>query len=847
MYCKVHIFVMLFVKVSIKNVNMKTIFLVLISLIICSLCNSVKAQSVVKTVSLAKNNQEEITGKVANENHQAVPFATVTLLKADDSALIKGNITDELGQYVFTNIPAGKYITSASVIGMLKSYSRPFEINEAHSKVMVPELILKDNTQLLKGVNVTASKPFIEHKLDKTVVNVENSVVSTGNTVLEVLEKVPGVQVDNDGNISLKGKSGVTIMINGKLTYLSQEQLTAMLKSMSASQLSQIEIITNPSAKYDASGTAGIINLKLKKNANEGFNGNVMLGYYQSTHSTYNGGLNLNYKKDKINLFGNYSRNGGGGSNDMELIRRFYNGNSKSLNSQMEQNSINHWSYTYQSIRAGIDYNINKNNTLGALITYSGNPQTSRRNGPIHFYDAGMNLDSLVVPHSEIDNSWHSVTYNLNYKLTIDTAGQELTANFDYSPFSSTSGQNYSTEYFDGVGIQLHEPKYRRGNLPSGIDIKSGKIDYTLPLKNKMQFEAGVKSSLVTSDNNVQYENQIDGKWLNDTGTTNHFIYKENINAAYINFKKELKKGWAFQLGLRGEQTVSKADQVTIDSVVNRNYFQLFPSVFVKKDLNKNNTLTFSYSRRIDRPDYGSLNPFTYYIDDYTYSQGNPFLQPQLTNSFELSHSFKSILFTTLNYSHTSDVITGIIKQNDTTHVGYEMNENLNTMNNIGISVSMPIQVTKWWMTNNFINVYRNHYNGQLEGGQLNNSLTSFNFNTTNTFTLPWDMKAELSGYYNSRGVHGMAISYPRYSVSAGVQKSFWDKRASMKLNVNDIFDTQEGGGTLHYQQINMTIHNKWESRRIGLTFSYSFGNKNLKVNQNHKTGIEDEQNRISK
>lgn len=807
-------------------------------LINCSIYNISKAQSKVQ--------HEGIKGKILDEKSQPIAYATVTLLKISDSSLVKGAITDEQGEYEFA-VPSGDYLLAASMIGMTKVYSQPIDL-QMEKAITIPNIVLQPNTKELKGVQVTASKPFIEHQIDKTVVNVENSIVSSGNTALEVLEKLPGIMVDNNGNISLKGKNGVTIMIDGKPTYLSQQQVTDMLKAMNASQLSQIEIITNPSAKYDAAGTAGIINIKLKKNSNEGMNGSVAIGHTQGVHGKESGSLNLNYKKGKINLFGNYNLSSGEHGSIFRLTRKFYNDkNGEVPVTVMTQVSPRQFSWIYQGFKAGLDYNIDTKNTIGVMVNGGFSGRKSHNGGPLNFLDGSGKLDSIADAKGNTKDNWNSMTYNLNYHLTIDTAGQELAANFDYSTFGSGSDQHYSTAYLDANGNEVRPIEFRRGNLPSDIDIKSGKVDYTLPLKNKIKLEAGIKASMVTTDNNMQFENKRGDSWQNDTGATNHFIYKENINAGYINLSKEFKKGWGIQLGLRGEQTVSNADQITTDSLVKRNYFQLFPSVFVKKEINKNNSITVNYSRRIDRPDYGDLNPFRYYIDDYTYGEGNPFLQPQFTNAFELTHSYKGLITTTISYSHTSDVMSNVIRQNDETHVAYETKENLNTLDNMGISISTPIQITRWWMSNNFVNVFRNHYKGQLNGGTFNQGVTSYAVNSTNTFTLPGDIKMEVSGYYNSKSVYSVWVGAPQYSVSAGIQKDLWNKKGNLKLNINDIFNTEQYLGRLRYENIDMRLHNTWESRSIGLTFTYNFGNKNLKVNNHRNSGIEEEQNRISK
>lgn len=790
---------------------------------------------------------QSINGKVINEQNEPVTYATVILLNEKDSSVYKTTFADDKGSYKFQHIVSGKYVVKANSIGKEPQTTTPFNINGNTNSLEIPDIILKENAQQLKGVTVSAQKPLIEQKVDRMVVNVEGSIIATGNNVLEVLQKIPGVQVDQNDNISLKGKSGVLVMIDDKPTYLSADQLASMLRSMNSNQLSQIEVMTNPPAKYDAAGTAGIINIKLKKNANEGINGSINGGYSIGIHSQYNGGVNMNYKKGKVNVYANFNSYDGKNGRVFNLTRDFIDVTNGKPYLYMQQSNPNEHTYTYQGIKTGIDYDINDKQTLGFM--FNGGYQTNKniQAGPINFLDADRQQDSSVYSIAQNNQRWHSLTYELNYKWKIDTSGQELSAVADYSSFDSRTRQFLTTDFLDKTGAPNAPTQYQRGQLPSDISIKAVKIDYVLPLKGNAKFSAGLKSSFVTSDNNVVYDNSSDQiNWVADISSNNHFIYKENINAAYLNFNKDFKKGWSLQAGLRGEQTISNADQVTSDSIVKRNYFQLFPTVFIRKNFNDNNSIGLSYSRRIDRPDYQDLNPFKYVIDQFTYGQGNSFLQPQFTNSFEINYTYKKYI-ATLNYSHTSDVISRVIVQDTVTHIGYETSENLSKQDNISLSFSIPLQVAKWWSSNNYLNIYYSKFIGIVNNAAYNLGNTSYNFNSQNTFNLPWNLKAELDGYYNAKALNTVWRSHPQYSVSAGLQKSLWDNKANIKLNVNDIFNTQSFTADLYYSDIQMHLHNKWESRKVALTFTYNFGNKNLKIHQHDDSGSSDEQNRISK
>lgn len=834
---------------------MKPTTLLTISLILSVMHFSAKAQSEIKTIASGSNDQFEIHGKVIDENHQAVPFATVTLLKVADSSPLKGDISDQSGEYHFDEIPKGKYIISATVVGMIRAYSEPFTINNSKITLNIPELVLKQNTHLLNGVSVTASKPFIQHEIDKTVVNVQNSIVSAGSNAWEILQKSPGITVDNSNNsIRLQGKTGVQIYINGRPTYLSQDQLAELLKGMNSNTIKSIEIMTQPPAKYDAAGTAGIINIITIRSKEKGFNGDLTAGVGQGRHLRENAGTNLNYRNGKVNLYGNYNFSHNTWWNNNYITRNFYDGTGKALSTRTEQYGYHNSPNYNHDFKAGLDYYLNDKNSLGVMVNGSLNPSTDNRYNTTWFRDGNGSLENTSLTHATEKAHWTNYTYDINYQGHYDTTGKELDIDVAYSKFNNAAIDNYLTNavYPDGTPLPdipgNPNPNIRRGRIPTLIDIKTAKIDYTLPLKHGTKLSFGAKTSFVSSDNNIQYF-QFDNEnrqWEYDSAT-NHFKYTENINAAYINLNKQFKKGWGMQLGLRGEQTISKGYQFTNDSLVKRNYFQLFPTLFLNKQLDKNNTISFSYSRRIDRPDYQTLNPFRYYLDPYTYGEGNPYLQPQISNTINFTYAYKSLLIATLSYSHVSDVMSQVLKQDDSTLVTYQTEENLAKMKNVGLNVSLSVPVTSWWMSNNSVNVFYNVFQGEYLGAYLNFGKVAYTFNTTNSFTLGKGFSAELEGYYNSSMQWSIFTIKPQYSVSAGIQKKLLKDKATIKLNVNDIFHTQHSYAWVKYQNLDVTSSNHWDSQSVGLTFTWRFEKGHVKPVHHYQSAIDEEQNRIKK
>jgi iron complex outermembrane receptor protein len=800
---------------------------------------------------IANSQTGKVSGTVTDASSKAIHSATVSLLRAKDSFMVKFTPTDKNGAYEFVNIKDGKYFVSATNVGYGKAVSPTFELSS--SDATVPALVMSEQAKGMTEVTVTARKPFVETRIDKTIVNVESAPTTAGATALEVLEKSPGVTVDNDGNISLRGKAGVIIMIDGKPTYLSSADLAAMLKNMPASAMEQIEIMTNPSSKYDASGNAGVINIKTKKGRASGFNGSIMAGItagiYKPREAMYinprsQNSINFNYRKNKINLFGNYNPNFNRGKGTLLIERRFLDDNHNvagysDIDTRFKFGNNNH------TLKLGLDYFADKKNTYGVVASgfiFTGHPTPTTYNT---LSDENHQPTSEMVSLTENKIHFNNFNTNFNYRHVFDTTGRELTVDLDYIGYRNTSNMLLTTEFYDPAGQQTGDPLYLRGHLPSDIDIYSIKSDYTHPFKKGGRFEAGIKSSYVENDNVVDYQRLYADKWIPDA-RSNHFIYDENINAAYVNVNKQIKK-WSLQGGLRLENTIAKGFQVTNDSTFKRNFTNLFPSAFISYAIDKKNSLTVSYSRRITRPNYQDLNPFTYFLDSLSYRQGNPYLLPQFTHNIELSHSYKGKLITTLNYNNTTDVISQIFKQNTQTKIVYFTADNVAKFTNMGISITAPIPVTKWWNANLFTNVYNNHYKGIYNGSELDIAYTSFTANLTNTFTIKKGFTAELSGFYRGKGVDQLTINEPMYQMSVGGQKNILKNKATIRLNIRDPFAWQEYRGLTEYGNIYAKIHSKFDSRSVTATFTYRFGKNNQQAPppRRRSSATQDEQNRV--
>jgi len=788
-----------------------------------------------------------VVGKVTDADGKPLASATASLLHASDSSLVKLSVADKNGAYEFLQISSGRYLVAATSVGYKKIYSQPFAVS-AENTATAPILVLTTAETGMQGVTVTARRPLVENKIDKMVVNVDASPTNAGATALEVLEKSPGVSVDKDGNISLKGKAGIIVLMDGKQTYLSGPDLANLLRNMPSSQLDQIEIMTQPSAKYDASGNSGIINLRTKKSLQKGFNGSISTSYVQGRTPKTPNSFNFNYRAGKVNLFTSLSYSYWSGYSDQHLLRTFKKGGA--VTSVFNQTADQKHHGSNYSARVGLDYSINSKTTIGFLVNGLYNPRVWLNDGRANILNGAGALDSFNIARTENKDKWTNFGGNINFRKVLKGAGRELTADLDAIQYRSKSFQTSDNFNYSPSRELLRDPFLLRGDLPSNIEILSGKIDYTQPLKGGAKLETGVKSSFVSTENFARYTHYNKGEttWVPDR-RTNNFTYKEKISAAYVNWSRQAKK-WGMQAGLRVENTIADGHQFGSisqkDSTFKTTNTGLFPTAYLSYALNDNNQFGLSYGRRIERPNYRDMNPFQNFLDEYTYQQGNPNLTPQFSNNIELSHNFKKVLNTTLSYTATNNIINDILKQNDESKVTYQTKENVASRNTIGLAVSYNAPVTKWWSTSIYANVNNSHYKGIVNKSPLDVQLTSFMGNTSQQFKFAKTWTGEVSAFYRTRAQEtGMFLIEPMGVVSFGLGKQVLKNKGTVKLNITDPFAIQKVKVIIKHENIDAVVHNRWDNRRVGATFTYRFSKGQAAPSQRRKAGgAQEEQNR---
>ncbi len=791
--------------------------------------------------SISLFSQTSITGAVFDAEQTPLSYAGVMLLNASDSLLVRGAVSEDDGAFQFTDIPSGKYLLGISLIGYDDFFSSTFEISAEERERDLGAFRMQSGALQLEEVEVVAKKPLFEQRIDRLVVNVAQSVTAAGSTALEVLERSPGVIVNRQSNsIAIAGKSGVVVMINNKINRLPMETLIQMLDGMPADNVERIEIITTPPANFDAEGNAGILSIILKKNLDEGLNGNFNASAGYGANEKYGSNMNFNYRRGKINIYGDYGYNF---NHTAQLFTNYRSVLSEGVLLENDNVSERDPTTENQNARLGLDVQLSDRTVLGVLGSWSQRHWRMDAINTVNRLTDGQLSDQLIVDNREV-NLWGSWLANLNLQHEFK-AGGRLTFDLDYAHYQNSNPTDYLNRFFDAEANLTAEEELRVGKT-TPIDIYVGKLDYSRELSEGITLEAGVKGTLSEFQNDFSVENLIAGEWVSDPQFTADYTLDEKIGAAYTSLSWQISPKTGAKAGLRYEYTDSNLGTLTEPNIVDREYGNWFPSLFLSRDLNEGQQLQLSYSRRIYRPAYTDLAPFVIFLDPNTLLSGNVALQPAYSNNFSLGYRIQS-WFISLNYGYTDDAISGFQPQVDP-ETNQQVNAALNMdyQQDVGLSVSFPLQITSWWsMRNNLVGFWQEN---QFTFGDkvVSADAATFRGNTTQTIQLPWDVNLEISGFFMSPVAFGLVRSKPFGDIAMGLQKQI-SERSSLRLNVTNLL---EGNweSEANEPEINLNYRGLFgfAERRIRLTYSYNFGNTGLKAARNRQTGSADEQGRVN-
>ena len=707
---------------------------------------------------------EAFTVTVLNEQNEVLEGAVVEVLKVSDKKLVRSAVTNKNGVSVFYIPFSEAYIFNTSYVGY---ETRSSTIGKAEITGKKITITLQPNAKTLANVSVSSRKPFIQQAQGKVIVNVDASLTNAGTTILEVLEKSPGVMVDKNGGISLQGKTGVLVLIDDKQTYMSGADLNNLLSGMSSSQVETIELITSPSAKYDASGNAGIINIKTKKNKQIGFNGVLNSAYSQGRYPKTNNSLSINYRNGKFNSFLTYSTNLSKNFTDLYALRQYYN-NTGALLFTLDQPTLFTSKNFSNTLRTGVDFYASSKTTLGVALTGISVARNGTSDARANWINNAGGTDSSIHTVSTTKNQFTNGGINLNGKHNISKT-QDISVDLDLLKYTIDNNQLFNST-LPGVGGYTEGS---RGHLPSSIKIFSAKADYSLQIGKNSKLESGYKLSGINTDNIADYQIFDGTQWKEDLNKSNHFLYKENIHALYTSFEQKLSR-ISFQLGLRYENTHYDGHQLgnsaRKDSVFSRNYSGLFPSGYLSYQVDSSNSFTLTTGRRIDRPPFQKLNPFVVIINKYTYERGNPYFQPQYSWNVELSHQYKQLLTTTVSYSIIKDYFSQLFLSEGNDILVYT-NGNVGKMYNLAISVSVQASPFTWWSFTGQALFNHKEFKGYQNINYVSD-VTQMNFNMNNQFRIGKTYTAEISGFYTTQARNDLQeLLLPTGQLSAGIAR----------------------------------------------------------------------------
>lgn len=787
-----------------------------------------------------------VKGIVRNTQNYPVVGASVSLFSRQDSTLSQTTLSDSIGKFEFRSQFPDSFFLTITSIGYHKYIGKTMKLDSSISIVELPVIILPATDKYLQEVIVKTKPPLITQSIDRTIINVDALLGTSASNTFEVLEKTPGVTISNDGELSLNGKAGVLVLIDGRSTYISGPGLAAYLKSIPGSTLDKIELISNPPSKYEAMGSA-IINIKLKKNKLQGLNGNVSLSYNQGTKFRTNNAVNFNYNNKKVNLFGNIGHARDAGYSD-DLFNRTFFDNTNMPRSIVLQSNYNSFRSNSMNTRLGIDYTASAKTTYGFIFNINKKPLRESLNYNINSYNNDSKLDSIGKGNNLNSTDWTNIGGNLNFLHKFNNDGRQLTADLNYINYKTAERESFlKTVYLPGgTTIDNNEFLY---NIPSTIKIYNAQIDYTHPHKQDVRLDAGLKSSFVNSNSVFKYYRLVTNRPEPDSNQFNHFIYSELINAAYVTVQKNYKRIGA-QFGLRMENTIISGNQVgtslIMGSKFKRSFTSLFPSFFISYDLDssKRNTLSLSMSRRIKRPNYQQLNPFLFYRDQYSYFSGNPDVKPQYSYQYELNYQYRQLLRISLQYGNYTDIIFQTTKAENNifiTRPGNVTNGRL-----ISLATNLSLSPAPWWKLNTNVVLIRLSLNGMAGSQKLNPSMYTGRFNLLNQFRLGSKWNGELTAAYFHKDIQGQTIIEPRYRVNAAIQMSILKDKGNIRLSSEDIFHSLiQKDQTISLQQATSLHTGYTDSQRIGIAFTYRFGKQQNNNRRGHKESTAEEKERI--
>ena len=766
---------------------------------------------------------------------QLLPFATIVVRKSTDPAFVLSTMTDEKGAFRFDGLAAGTYNLLGTYIGY-KSRTVESVVGADGAGNQALTIDLAPDQQVLKEVKVVGNRPFIELRADKVVLNVAESPIAQGGNAAEVLARAPGV-VEQGGRYQVRGKTAL-VLIDGKQTNLGGNDLAELLASLPSNTLDKVEVVANPSARYDANGGA-VINILTKKNSVFGTNGSVSAGVGVGRFARYNSGFTLSYRRNKLNVFGglDYQRT--------RQYRRVSSNRTLNQETRIDEASYSVTERNSQTARLNLDYDLTERSSVGLQIRgiTSVRAKDGTTNSAVADFAGPLSATNLL--QTDGTGRGFNPTISLYYRTLLDSAGGELKLNADYLTFNKRFDEQYRNTGYDLLSGAATANALRTYS-PASNSVASVTADYTRTFGKATALEAGLKSLRTITDNNIHWEN-LDGggNWLNDARRTNHFVYREYINAGYASVRQPVSEKIGVQLGLRAEHTHSEGESLTLGQVNQRDYFNLFPNVSVDYALSEKQQWNVSYQRRIDRFRFDIVNPFLTYVSPYLYYQGNPVIRPSFSDNFSISHSYNNAVATSVSYGRHTKALAEVFRRDPATNIVIQSDANLSRATSLDANVSLTKQLAGGAVTTmNFVGAtYVRFYSPDMPW--LNQASVGVMASSNNTVNLPNGLRAELNLFYRSPLTYGAYSFKAQYDASIAVSKPVLQEKGTLTLTVLDPLNLQKNRYDTRAAEVQGYSLDKTETRFVRLNFSYRFGNQKVKVIRTRRTGIENEKNRL--
>ncbi|MEI2270894.1 TonB-dependent receptor [Sphingobacterium sp. ML3W] len=811
-----------------RNFRINTILKITVFILCCYSYSDIKAQT-------------DVTGYIENTKGKSLTGVNVKVKTYDKYEIKKMAISDSSGKYIIKQLPMGYYSASIQLIGFkTKIIKFHIDSNDFYEKKL-ENIRLEESDNLLSEVTVNRNKPMIERKEDRITINIGSGLTLAGNTAVDILKKAPGIDINPiTEQFSLNGRTGALVTIDDKPTYMSSTALMNMLKSMSSNQIESIDLISDPSSRYDATGTAGIINIKTKKQKDRGLLLELNGGWGHGLAGKYDAGFNLDYSEKKISVHVDYNYFKNQSITKINSQRKSY---IKDTVNNFDQSSTLKKRRTGNNYKFGFDYHISKLQSIGIIAQGYLNQSKQMTFGNTQRIQIPGERESIDIL-GELKDHYKNNIINLNYFGKFDSIGRQLAIGLDYSAYYGRNNEIRRNDFSTTKKTSYREVN-NSGN--SKITIKAGKIDYTHPFDKKTKLEFGLKSSVVTTENNLLLSNKTSDSniWLDDPEATGKYIYKENINAGYFSFSKQFSKT-EFKAGVRVENTMVSRSFKDVNKLENFNYTDLFPSVSISQKIKENYNLSLTYSRRIDRPSYDDLNPYLIFIDEYNYAKGNPYLNPQYTQSLSLTNTIFHRFNLSVNYSSTRNPMINMIRLADDGVRTIAIKENLGRQKNLGVNLSGTIKPIKNWSTSANLQIFNSKYNYQNSFDNIDYQMTSFSGTIYNTVQIKYAIEIESSFRYRTALQYGIYRVSPQAVTNLAIRKSFFENKLRLELAIDDLFDGQK---TVVKTDYNMQFkgNEKYETRIIWLSARYRFNNGKSNKKNSNQSGIESEGDRLKR